>query len=46
MAKTAANLANFPYRSIHFYVNKPKTADEIFSPEINIPPLTLFKGVG
>ena len=44
MAKTAANLANFPYRSIYFYVNNPKTADEIFSPETIFFFLTLFRG--
>ena len=44
MAKTAAKLANFPYRSIYFYVNNPKTADEIFSPETNFFFLTLFRG--
>ena len=40
----AAKVANFLYRWINFYVNNPKTADEIFSTEINFPPLTLFKG--
>ena len=44
--KGATKLANFPYRSIHFYVNNPKTADEIFSTEINFHPLTLFFGGG
>jgi hypothetical protein len=40
----AAKVANFLYRSTHFYVNKPKTADENFSPETNFVALTLFNG--
>ena len=39
-----ANLANYIYHRIHFYVNNTKTADEKYPREKNIVPLTLFKG--
>ncbi len=46
MMKSLRNCHNWKdiYRWIHFYVNNPKTADEINLPETISRLLTLFKG--